>query len=83
MTDLEMRAPKVGDASARRDYRAGLAELAAFGPLVDRFFSDVLVMADDPQLRHARLSLMAQLRDVVLTVVDPSEILADESAKPA
>ena len=83
MTDLEMRAPKVGDASARRDYRAGLAELAAFGPLVDRFFSDVLVMADDPQLRHARLSLMAQLRDVVLTVVDPSEILADEAAKPA
>ncbi len=83
MTDLEMRAPKVGDASARRDYRAGLAELAAFGPLVDRFFTDVLVMADDPQLRHARLSLMAQLRDVVLTVVDPSEILADESAKPA
>jgi glycyl-tRNA synthetase beta chain len=83
MTDLEMRAPKVGDASARRDYRAGLTELAAFGPLVDRFFTDVLVMADDPQLRHARLSLMAQLRDVVLTVVDPSEILPDESAKPA
>jgi len=83
MTDLEMRAPKVGDAAARRDYRAGLAELAAFGPLVDKFFTEVLVMAEDPQLRHARLSLMAQLRDVVLTVVDPSEMLADESVKPA
>jgi glycyl-tRNA synthetase beta chain len=83
LADLQIRAPKVREASARRDYRSALAELAAFGPLVDRFFTEVLVMADDPQLRHARLSLMAHLRDVVLTVVDPSEIVADEAAKQA
>ncbi|MFG1607653.1 glycine--tRNA ligase subunit beta [Actinoplanes sp. NPDC049265] len=47
------------------------ADLAGFvttaGPLVsavDRFFEDVLVMAEDPALRAARLGLLARVRDL-------------------
>ncbi len=82
LREIELRTPKVVDASARRDFRSALAELASFGPTVDKFFTDVLVMAEDPVLRQARLSLLAHLRDVVLTIADPSEIVAEEGAKP-
>ena len=37
------------------NYRQAFAEAAAFGPFVDRFFSDVFVMVEDPALRQARL----------------------------
>ena len=51
--------------------------LAELGPSVDRFFIDVLVMADDEQIRKARLSLMAHLRDVVFGIADLSELVAE------
>jgi glycyl-tRNA synthetase beta chain len=75
---LIQRVSKVHDAADRSDYRSALAELAALGPAVDRFFVDVLVMADDPMLRAARLSLMAHVRDTVRRIADVSEIVADE-----
>jgi glycyl-tRNA synthetase beta chain len=75
---LVERVPKVHDAADRSDYRGALSELAALGPAVDRFFIEVLVMADDPELRMARLSLMAHLRDTVRRIADLSEIVADE-----
>jgi len=43
-------------------------------PAVTTFFDDVLVMAEDAQLRSARLQLVARLRDVVLDIADISEI---------
>ena len=66
-------------ASRRRvraaDYRKALTEIAALRPAVDRFFTDVFVMADDPRLRTARLTLMADLRDLILELADISEIV--------
>ena len=53
---LNERIPKVRQAAARRDYKSALNEMASLGPAVDRFFVDVLVMADDAELRRARLS---------------------------
>ena len=35
-------------------------------------------MADDPELRRARLSLMAHVRDMVLNIADISEIVSEE-----
>ena len=32
-------------------------------------------MADDPRVRHARLTLMADLRDLILQLADISEII--------
>ena len=75
---LVARVPKVHDAADRSDYRSALSELAALGPAVDRFFIEVLVMAENPELRLARLSLMAHLRDTVRRIADVSEIVADE-----
>jgi glycyl-tRNA synthetase beta chain len=58
----------------RRDYRAAFATIGAMRPAVTTFFDDVLVMAEDAQLRAARLQLVARLRDVVLDIADISEI---------
>jgi glycyl-tRNA synthetase beta chain len=79
LRDVQERLPRVRAAVAKDDYRAALGELAAFGPAVDSFFSDVLVMAEDPGLRTARLSLMAHLRDVVLGIADLSELFSEPS----
>jgi glycyl-tRNA synthetase beta chain len=76
--DLQARMPRVHSATAKQDYRGALSELAALGPAVDRFFVDVLVMADDADLRRARLSLMAHLRDVVLGIADVSELAGEQ-----
>ena len=56
-------------------YRQAFAEAAAFGPFVDRFFSDVFVMVEDPALRRARLHLMASLSRLILRLADISEIV--------
>jgi glycyl-tRNA synthetase beta chain len=77
--DLQTRMPRVHSATAKQDYRGALSELAALGPAVDKFFVDVRVMADDADLRHARLSLMAHLRDVVLGIADVSELAGEQA----
>jgi glycyl-tRNA synthetase beta chain len=60
-------------------YRQAFAEAASFGPFVDRFFTDVFVMVDDPTLRQARLHLMASLARLILRLADISEIVPQES----
>ena len=53
LAELERRRPvdRARAASRRPATGEAFAEAAAFGPAVDRFFTDVLVMADDPALR--------------------------------
>jgi len=77
LRDLQDRMPRARTAAARHDYRGALTELAALGPAVDRFFVEVLVMAEDAGVRRARLSLLAHLRDVVLGIADVSELVAE------
>jgi len=77
LRDLQDRMPRARTAAARHDYRGALTELAALGPAVDRFFVEVLVMAEDADVRRARLSLLAHLRDVVLGIADVSELVAE------
>jgi glycyl-tRNA synthetase beta chain len=76
---LGERTSRVRQAALQRDYKTALNELASFGSAVDRFFVDVLVMVDDPELRRARLSLMAHLRDLVLSIADVSEMVSEEA----
>ncbi len=59
-------------------FRAAFAEAARFGPAVDRFFTDVLVMAEDPALRLRRLALMKTLEKLILQLADVSEIVKAE-----
>ncbi|KGI76610.1 glycine--tRNA ligase subunit beta [Oleiagrimonas soli] len=53
-----------------RDYAAALARLAELQAPVDRFFDEILVMADDPVLRANRLALLARLQDRFLAIAD-------------
>lgn len=73
---LKHRIPLVDEAAEHQNYRAALAHLSELGPAVDRFFTDVLVMTDDLELRIGRLSLMAHLRNAVRRIGDVSEVVA-------
>jgi glycyl-tRNA synthetase beta chain len=75
---LVARVRRVRSAVEAQNYSAALSDLSELGPAVDQFFVDVLVMAEDAELRTARLSLMAHLRDTVRDVADVSEIVAEE-----
>ena len=58
-------------------FREAFAEAAQIGPAVDRFFTEVFVMAEDPALRTARLRLMHQVEQVILQLADVSEIVPE------
>ena len=58
-------------------FRAAFAEAAKIGPAVDRFFTEVFVMADDPALRSARLRLMQEVEHVILQLADVAEIVRE------
>lgn len=72
--EIRERKPKIRAAVASGDYRTAFTTAAGFRPSVDRFFSDVLVMAEDEAVRAARLGLVAELRDLILSLADISEI---------
>ena len=51
-----------------------MSEAAALRPAVDRFFTEVFVMADDRRARTSRLMLMVGLRDLVMQIADISQL---------
>ena len=57
-----------------RDYTRALQELAALRGPVDRFFDDVMVMADDEDVKTNRLALLGGLRALFLDVADISRL---------
>jgi len=59
-------------------YRQAFAEAAKAGPAVAKFFDDVMVMAEDPKLRDARLRLLRRLEGLILQLADVSEIVPEE-----
>jgi glycyl-tRNA synthetase beta chain len=73
---VDARRPRIEEAASRADYRRALTEIAGLRPAVDRFFTEVFVMAEDTRLRTARLTLMAELRDLILSLADISEIVS-------
>ncbi len=57
-----------------RDYGAVLARLAELREPVDRYFDDVMVMAEDDKIRDNRLALLSGLRAQFLDVADISRL---------
>lgn len=55
-----------------RDYRQALQGLAGLKGPVDTFFSAVMVMAEEPALRHNRLAQLGQVRALFMDVADLS-----------
>jgi glycyl-tRNA synthetase beta chain len=66
--------PIVRDHVQRGDYTAALRSLASARTCVDRFFDDVLVMADDGALRANRLALLRGLSEAMNQVADISKL---------
>jgi len=62
-------------------YREALQEIARLRPVVDRFFDEVMVMAEDEQVRKNRLTLLAGLLSEFSTIADFSEIVTAEPGK--
>lgn len=60
------------------NYRQALEAIAELRPTVDRFFDDVLVMAEQEEVRKNRLMLLAGLLKEFSTIADFSEIVAEE-----
>ena len=55
---------------AEGDYTAALVACASAKDAGDRFFDDVMVMADDPALRANRLALLKGVRAAMNRVAD-------------
>ena len=75
LAELDARRPRIERAARAADYRQAFTDLAGLRPVVDRFFTEVFVMAEDERLRTARLTLMADLRNLILDLADISEIV--------
>ncbi|HEY2149910.1 MAG TPA: glycine--tRNA ligase subunit beta [Vicinamibacterales bacterium] len=79
LQEIDSRFGKVSKAISDDDYAGAVREMIGFAAPVDKFFADVLIMADDPSLREARLTLLTMLRRTVLeNIADISEIVVDE-----
>jgi glycyl-tRNA synthetase beta chain len=60
---------------ARGEYTEALCVLASARTSVDRFFEEVLVMADDPAVRANRLALLRGLAEAMNQVADISKLV--------
>ncbi|MDT8370608.1 MAG: glycine--tRNA ligase subunit beta [Gammaproteobacteria bacterium] len=65
---------EVAPLMAQSDYKAVLTALASMRETVDGFFDNVMVMADEPAVRHNRLALLNQTRALFLGVADISSL---------
>jgi glycyl-tRNA synthetase beta chain len=75
-----MRETAANVQSAKRagKYQEALELIAGLRKAVDRFFEEVMVMAEDERIRANRLTLLADLLKEFTTVADFSEIGAEE-----
>jgi glycyl-tRNA synthetase beta chain len=71
--------PKVEEAGKSHDYGEALRSMASLRGVVDAFFTEVLVMAEDQELRKNRLALLAQLAKLFLSVADISQIVIERA----
>ncbi len=66
--------PKARQQFAQGNFTEALTTLSEARDAVDQFFTDVMVMADDPAIRTNRLALLGQLSRVMNQVADISRL---------
>ena len=74
LSQLERIETSVSPKIAQRHYTEALKDLSELRQPVDQFFDDILVMADDPELRQARVSLLHRLQQNFIKIADISVI---------
>jgi glycyl-tRNA synthetase beta chain len=76
--ELDRRSSVVSKAREQDNYREAFSQIAQLQPAVARFFDDVLVMTDDVPLKEARLARVMSLRNLILSIADLSEMVAEK-----
>jgi glycyl-tRNA synthetase beta chain len=71
---LERVDPQIAAALDAGDFGAAVESAAELGPLLDRFFEDVLVIAEDRAVRANRLRLLLNVRDTLGRLGELSQI---------
>jgi glycyl-tRNA synthetase beta chain len=66
--------PEIAVALETGDFEAAVEAGARLGPVLHRFFEDVLVMAEDKKVRENRLRLLLDVRDTLRALGDLAQI---------
>ena len=69
--------PRVNELKRAGKYKEALEVIAALRPDVDRFFDQVMVMAEDAAVRANRLALLGELLREFTTIADFSEMVGE------
>ncbi len=75
----ERLAADIEAAVARRDYAAALRSIASLADTLEQFFVDVMVMADDPQVRSNRLALLQSIGRTLSRVARLTEMVVEKA----
>jgi glycyl-tRNA synthetase beta chain len=71
---LELVEPEIAAALEAANFDAAVEEAATLGPVLHRFFEDVLVMHEDEAVRKNRLRLLLDVRDTLRSLGDLAQI---------
>ena len=74
LSAVTARLRTLGEARAEGDHERLYATLAELGPSIDRYFDDVLVNAEDPELRANRLGFLEDIHYLFARFADLSRI---------
>jgi len=77
-TAVRKAAGKVTEDKRAGRYQEALEEIAGLRKVVDQFFVDVMVMAEDEAVRKNRLALLSELLREFTTIADFSELGGEE-----
>src|SRR4051812_34933870 len=69
----------VEETAAAGDYERCLRRIADLAPVLDRFFVEVLVMAEDPQVRRNRIALLQAIGRAVSRTAKLTEVVVDKA----
>jgi glycyl-tRNA synthetase beta chain len=67
------------EAAAAGDYERCLRRIAELAPVLDRFFVEVMVMAEDPQVRRNRIALLQAIHRTVTRTARLNEVVVDKA----
>jgi glycyl-tRNA synthetase beta chain len=71
---MQAAAPRVNEQKRGGHFREALEAIAALRPEIDKFFEQVMVMAENELVRKNRLALLAELLREFTTIADFSEM---------
>ncbi|HET9185039.1 MAG TPA: glycine--tRNA ligase subunit beta, partial [Solirubrobacterales bacterium] len=70
---------EVEEAAAAHDYERCLRRIATLAPVLDKFFVEVLVMAEDPKVKQNRIALLQAIGRTVNRTARITEVVVDKA----